>query len=102
MTALQMGINRNSVNAFYHRLRVIIYDKLMKELASEIKVGESCLEAVCKSKHWSGAKGKVAIFRLLKRGSKVFALLVPGARLDTTILVITYKTQLKIITHIDS
>ncbi len=42
--ALLVGVYRNSVNAFYHRLCVIIHDKLfeaMEELAGEIEVDES-------------------------------------------------------------
>ena len=65
--ALLVGVNRNSVNAFYHRLRIIIHDKLfeeMEELAGEVEVDESYFGGIRKGKRGRGAAGKVAVFGL--------------------------------------
>lgn len=51
--ALLVDINRNSMNAFSHRLCVIIHSKFfeeMEELANEIEVDQSYFGGVCKGK----------------------------------------------------
>ena len=103
--ALLVGVNRNSVNAFYHRLRVIIHDKLfeeMEELAGEVEVDESYFGGVRKGKRGRGAAGKIAVFGLLKRGGKVFTLPVPDTSSDTLIPIIAYKVQPDSIVYTDS
>ncbi len=103
--ALLVGVNRNSVNAFYHRLRIIIHDKLfeeMEELAGEVEVDESYFGGVRKGKRGRGAAGKIAVFGLLKRGGKVFTLPVPDTSSDTLIPIIAYKVQPDSIVYTDS
>jgi len=104
-TALLVGVNRNSVNAFYHRLRIIIHDKLfeeMEELAGEVEVDESYFGGVRKGKRGRGAAGKIVVFGILKRGGKVFTLPVPDTRSDTLIPIIAFKVQPDSIVYTDS
>lgn len=100
-----VGINKVSATNFYHRLRLIIYDRLKEEtseLAGEVEVDESYFGGVRKGKRGRGSAGKVAVFGLLKRGGKVFALPVDNTRSDTLIPIIAYKVQPDSIVYTDS
>jgi transposase len=80
------GVNRNSVNLFYNKLRKIIVH--FTELASpflngEVEVDESYFGGVRKGKRGRGAAGKTPVFGLLKRGGKVFVTIVPHCSKET-------------------
>lgn len=63
-----VGVNRNTARLFYHRLRVIIAQRLAQAspLKGEVRVEES---------HFRAA-GKVPVFGLIERGSKVYTVMV--------------------------
>ena len=51
---LLVEVHRNTATAFYHQLRLLIFDKLMEEaaeLAGEIEVDESYFGGVSKAGH---------------------------------------------------
>jgi len=90
--ALLVGVNRNTVTQFYHRLRDIIAQKLSEEwteFAGEIEVDESYFGGVRKGKRGRGAAGKVPVFGLLKRGGHVYTVAVNDTKADTLIPIIT-------------
>ena len=70
-TAEITGVNRNTVQLFYQRLRKLIASKLpCYELSGEVEADESYFGGVRKGKPGRGAAGKIAVFGLLKRGGK--------------------------------
>jgi transposase len=76
------GVNRNTAILFFHKLREIIVEKMAAEapfLAGEIEVDESYFGGVRKGKRGRGAAGKVPVFGLLKRGGKVYAMMIEDA-----------------------
>lgn len=100
-----VGINKISATNFYHKLRLIIYDRLIEEtaeLAGEVEVDESYFGGVRKGKRGRGAAGKVPVFGLLKRGGKVFTMAVRDTRSDTLIPIIAFKVQPDSIVYTDS
>jgi transposase len=69
--AALVGVNKILATNFYHRQRLVIYDRLIEEvaeLAGEVEVDESYFGGVRKGKRVRGAAGKVPVFGLLKRG----------------------------------
>ncbi len=103
--ALLVGVNRNTVTQFYHRLRGIIAQKLSAEwteFAGEIEVDESYFGGVRKGKRGRGAAGKVPVFGLLKRGGHVYTVAVNDTKADTLIPIIVCKVQPDSIVYTDS
>ena len=104
-TALLVGVNRNSVNLFYMKLRVVIHDNLCEEteeFEGEVEVDESYFGGHRKGKRGRGAAGKVAVFGLLKRGGKVFTLPVENTKSNTLVPIIAWKVQPDSIVYTDS
>ena len=103
--AALVGVNKVSATGFYHKLRLVIHDKLIEEaseLAGEVEVDESYFGGVRKGKRGRGAAGKVPVFGLLKRGGKVFTMAVKDTRSDTLIPIIACKVQPDSIVYTDS
>jgi len=103
--ALLIGVNRNTVTQFYHRLRCIIAKRLGEEwieFAGEIEVDESYFGGVRKGKRGRGAAGKVPVFGLLKRGGHVYTVPVQDTKADTLIPIIACKVQPDSIVYTDS
>lgn len=71
-------------------------------MAGEIEVDESYFGGVRKGKRGRGAAGKIPVFGLLKRGSRVYAVTIPNARLETLIPIIQSKIQPDSIVYTDS
>ena len=75
-----LDIHPNTAALFYKKTRQIISFHLALQ-ASEvfdgcIELDESYFGGVCKGKRGRGAAGKVAVFGILKRGGKVYAVLL--------------------------
>lgn len=85
MAAQVIGINRNTARLFFHRLREIVAEEQEKFslLADEIEVDESYFGGRRKGKRGRGARGKVPVFGLLKRGGKVYTKIIANAKADT-------------------
>lgn len=100
-----LGVNKITATNFYHKLRLVIYERLIEEaseLAGEVEVDEIYFGSVRKGKRGRGAAGKVPVFGLLKRGGKVFTIAVKDTRSDTLIPIITCKVQPDSIVYTDS
>ena len=80
-----VGVHRNTAASFFTRLRKVICQELEEAspLAGEVEVDESYFGGVRKGKRGRGAAGKVPVFGLLKRGGRVYTMMIPNARTDT-------------------
>ena len=102
---LLVGVNKDTAATFYHRLRLVITEKLNEEaseLAGEVEVDESYFGGVRKGKRGRGAAGKIPVFGLLKRGGHVFTVAVNDTKADTLIPIIACKVQPDSIVYTDS
>ena len=91
-----VGVNRNTANLFYKKLRVIILHFIAKQspfLEGEIEVDESYFGGARKGKRGRGAAGKVPVFGLLKRHGKVYSQAIPDAKGDTLLPIIRSKIK---------
>lgn len=77
-----VGVNHKTAKFFFHRLRLIIFEKTESETPfdGEVEVDESYFGGARKGKRGRGAAGKIPVLGLLKRGGKVYARVIP----DTT------------------
>ena len=99
------GVNRNTAILFFHKLREIITEKMAAEapfLAGEIEVDESYFGGVRKGKRGRGAAGKVPVFGLLKRGGRVYAMMIEDAKAQTLLGIIRDRIQPDSIVYTDS
>ena len=80
-----VGVHRNTAASFYTRIRTVIAEETQKasSVCGEIEVDESYFGGRRKGKRGRGAGGKVPVFGLLKRGGRVYTVMIPNARTDT-------------------
>jgi transposase len=100
-----VGINRNTANLFYKKLRIIILFNQEKEspfFDGKIEVDESYFGGIRKGKRGRGAGGKVAVFGLLKRGGKVYSQIIQDAKQTTLIPIIRRKIKPDSIVYSDT
>lgn len=99
-----LEIHPNTAALFYHKLRQIIVDKIADDTPfdGEIELDESYFGGVRKGKRGRGAAGKVPVFGLLKRGGKVYAVVVPDTKGQTLKAIITNKIQPDSVVYTDS
>ncbi len=87
---------QHTTSAYYfHRLRVLIasYVDEYSMFDSEVEIDESYFGGKRKGKRRRGSSGKVPVFGLLKRGDKVYTRLIPNAKSDTLMPIITAKIK---------
>ncbi len=81
-TSKILGINRNTINAYYNEFRRKILEYSLKEQSKELgefELDESYFGAKrVRGKRGRGAAGKTPVFGLLKRDGKVFVTIVPS------------------------
>lgn len=87
-----VNINKTTAAYYFHRLRLLIYQNSshLEMFDGEVEADESYFGGKRKGKHSRGARGKTAVFGLLKRNSKVYTVAVP-----TTTLLLTIRKQVK-------
>ena len=86
------GVQVRTAIIFYQRLRKLIASKQESyALSGEIEADESYFGGVRKGKRGRGARGKVPVFGLLKRGGKVYTAIIPNAKASTLIPIIRKK-----------
>jgi transposase len=80
-----VGVHRNTAALFYTRLRKVIAEEMEKvsPFGGEVEVDESYFGGRRKGRRGRGAAGKVPVFGLLKRGGRVYTVMIPNARSDT-------------------
>jgi transposase len=99
-----VGIHRNSAALYYHKLRLLIAEK-MAEVEPELAVfecDESYFGGVRKGKRGRGAAGKVCVFGILKRGGRVYALPVADATSQTLLTALKTRVQADSVVYTDS
>ena len=98
-----VGVNKNTAQLFFHRLRELIAQKQDSMIVFEGEVeAESYFGGKRKGKRGRGAAGKVPVFGLLKRGGKVFAELISDAKSKTLMPIIKEKVTPDSIVYTDS
>ncbi|HKJ83245.1 MAG TPA: IS1595 family transposase, partial [Mariprofundaceae bacterium] len=99
-------VNRKTSAYYYHRLRVLISERLEQEsaefLGGEIEVDESYFGGRRKGKQGRGAAGKVPVFGLLKRGGKVYTKIIPDAKASTLMPIMEDKIMPDSIVYTDT
>ena len=92
-----IGINRKTAILYYHHLRELIfeYEKEKEEdfFNGEIEVDESYFGGKRKGKRGRGAKDKMPVFGLLKRGGKVYVKMINNTKISTLMPIIKQKVQ---------
>jgi len=99
------GINRNSANLFYNKLRTIIAyfaDLESPFLHGEVEVDESYFGGVRKGKRGRGAAGKIPVFGCLERKGKVYTQMISDVREKTLMPIIRCKIRPDSIIYTDS
>lgn len=90
------GIHRNSAIRFFHKLREKIALKQQdrsEQFCGKIELDESYFGGHRKGKRGRGAKGKVAVFGVLKRGGKVYTQVILDAKSRTLMPIIREKIE---------
>lgn len=101
-----LGIQANSAILFYRKVRMVINHHLSLQ-AEEVFEGvleldESYFGGKRKGKRGRGAAGKVVVFGILKRGGKVYTVVVDNAKKESLLLVIEKKIMPDSIVYTDS
>lgn len=90
-----IDVNRKTAAYYYQRLREIISHQLEQEslevFEGEIEVDESYFGGTRKGKRGRGARGKIPVFGLLKRGGRVYTKIIPDASSNTLFPIIEHK-----------
>jgi transposase-like protein len=90
-----VGVNRNTVNAYFSAFRRLLLKRALAESASEtgeFELDESYFGARrVRGKRGRGAAGKTPVFGLLKRGGKVFVSVVDGCSKEDLMPIIQGK-----------
>lgn len=90
-----LGINRNTINAYYNRFRELILQYSLQEQKRELgefELDESYFGARrIRGKRGRGAAGKTPVFGLLKRNGKVFVTIVPNCSREELMPIIQGK-----------
>jgi transposase len=99
------GVNRNSVNLFYTKLRTIIVHFIELEspfLNGEAEVDESYFGGARKGNRGRGAAGKVPVFGCLERKGKVYTQMIADVKENTLMPIIRCKISIDSIIYTDS
>ena len=99
-----LGIHRNSAIRYFHKLRVKVAAKqqvMSEQFDGQIELDESYFGGHRKGNRGRGAKGKVAVFGILKRGGKVYTKIIENAKTETLLPIIKQKIQADSIVYTD-
>lgn len=92
-----VGVHRNTAALFFRKLRERIAAhqeaQMRQAFEGEIEIDESYFGGARKGKRGRGAAGKVAVFGLLKRGGKVYTLMIADCRRDTLMPIIRRRIK---------
>lgn len=99
-----VGVNKTTAAYYYHRLRELIYQAIedATPFAGEIEVDESYFGGRRKGKRGRGAAGKVPVFGLLKRGGKVYTVVIADAKASTLMPILKERVVPDSIVYSDS
>jgi transposase len=99
-----VGVNKTTAAYYFHRLRELIHQAIADAtpFAGEIEVDESYFGGHRKGKRGRGAAGKVPVFGLLKRGGKVYAVVIADAKATTLLPILKERIVPDSIVYSDS
>jgi transposase len=99
-----VGVNKTTAAYYDHRLREIIYQAIADDVpfTGEVEVDESYFGGRRKGKRGRGAAGKVPVFGLLKRGGKVYAVVITDAKATTLLPILKQRIVPDAIVYSDS
>ena len=101
-----LGIQPNTAILFYRKIRLVISHYLALEadqvFEGSIELDESYFGGKRKGKRGRGAAGKVVVFGILKRGGKVYTVVVNNAKGESLFPVITKKVMPDSVVYTDS
>ena len=101
-----LGIQANTAILFYRKIRQVICHHLALEadqaFEGSVELDESYFGGKRKGKRGRGAAGKVVVFGILKRGGKVYTVVVNNARKESLFPVITKKIMPDSVVYTDS
>lgn len=101
-----VNVNSKTAAFYYHRLRQIICLEIASDAEQffdgEVEVDESYFGGPRKGKRGRGAAGKIPVFGFLKRGGRVFTVIIPDAKTNTLMPIIRDKIQPDSIVYSDS
>ena len=98
-----LDIQANTAISFFMKLRQLIASKLPSyKLSGEVEADESYFGGRRKGQRGRGAKGKIAVFGLLKRGGKVYTAIIPNAKTKTLLPIIKDKVKPDSIVYTDT
>jgi transposase len=102
--AVLVGVNKNTAQLFFHRLRTIIAEnqEIGPIFEGEVEADESYFGGKRKGKRGRGSAGKIPVFGLLKRGGKVFAEVISDAKTATLLPIIREKVVPDSIVYTDT
>ena len=90
-----LEIQPNTAALFYRKIRQVIAYNLALDSAEifdgQVELDESYFGGARKGKRGRGAAGKVAVFGILKRGGKVYSVVVSDTKTETLLPVIKRK-----------
>jgi transposase len=79
MAAELVQVNRNTATLFYHRMRLLIAERLSSESPPPVALGEEALEPTPAPPGKGEHHPKMPAFALVRRGDKVFTVMLPGS-----------------------
>lgn len=102
--AALVGVNKTTAAYYFQRLRELIFASIEEDTPfhGEIEVDESYFGGRRKGIRGRGAKGKIPVFGLLKRGGKVYAKVIPNAKSATLMPIMREKILPDSIVYTDS
>lgn len=99
-------VNKTTASFYFLRLRKLIYEyetKQEEELFNgEIEIDESYFGGHRKGKRGRGASSKIPVFGLLKRGGKVYVIMIKDTKTSTLMPIIRQKIEPDSIVYTDS
>lgn len=98
-----VGVNRHTATLYYHKLREVIARKVedSSPFAGEVELDESYFGSRKRGKRGRGAPGKVPVFGILKRGGKVYTVMVPNVSRATLMPIIRERVRPDAVVYTD-
>ena len=80
-----VNVNKSTAAYYFHRLRLLIYQNSshLEMFDGEVEADESYFGGHRKGKRGRGSADKVAVFGILKRGGKVYTVVIENAKRET-------------------
>lgn len=101
-----VGVNRHTATLYFHKLRELIAQRMEAEagelVSGEIELDESYFGPHRKGKRGRGASGKIPVFGILKRGGRVYTVMVPNVLSKTLMPIFKSRVQPNSIVYTDT